>query len=244
MHGSRQEVLAVIPARGGSKGIPGKNIVGLGGKPLINWTIEAALKSTSISRTLVSTDSSEIATVAKASGAETPFIRPAELGADDVHAFHAVKHAVDWLQRHENYQPDIVFMLLPTSPLRTHEDIDAATALLIESGAPAVIGVCAASVLASLRTISEGRLKNVARRPHKNYQRQEVDPLYACNGAIFAAGREELLRHGEFHIDRAVAYVMPKTRSIDINTEDELSLAEILILGDRTSSGTKTNSGS
>src|SRR5690349_8046730 len=120
------DVLAVIPARGGSKSIPRKNLAALAGKPLIVWTIEAASASQCLTRVVVSTDDPEITAVAAAAGAEVPFVRPAELAQDETPAIEPILHAVDWLDQHEGYRPDFVMILQPTSPLRQAEDIDAA----------------------------------------------------------------------------------------------------------------------
>src|SRR5215472_8005549 len=112
------EILAMIPARGGSQGIPGKNLRPLAGRPLIAWSIAAAQQSRLVSRILVSTDDEEIAAVARAYGAEVPFIRPADLALNDTRDLPVFQHAIDWLERNEGYVPDVVVQLRPTSPLR------------------------------------------------------------------------------------------------------------------------------
>src|SRR3990170_965342 len=119
-------VLAVIPARGGSKSIPRKNIKPLGGKPLIGWTIDAALQSRMLSRVIVSTDDAEIAQAARECGAETPFLRPPELAQDDSSSISVVLHALQWLEEQEHFSPDYVLLLQPTSPFRNAHDIRAA----------------------------------------------------------------------------------------------------------------------
>ncbi len=123
-------VLAIIPARGGSKSIPKKNIYPLAGKPVIAWTIEAAKRSKKITRVIVSTDDEEIAAVAKEYGAEVPFMRPAELATDTTPDLPVFEHALAWLKEHESYEPDLVVHLWPTSPYRKDGDIDAAIELL------------------------------------------------------------------------------------------------------------------
>ncbi|HQC21081.1 MAG TPA: acylneuraminate cytidylyltransferase family protein, partial [Anaerolineaceae bacterium] len=114
----KPEVLALIPARGGSKGIPRKNIRDFGGAPLIAWSIAAALRAETVTRVIVSTDDEEIAAVAREWGAETPFLRPAELAQDDTTDYPVFRHALDWLAAHENYRPEVVVQLRPTSPVR------------------------------------------------------------------------------------------------------------------------------
>jgi len=125
------EIAAVIPARGGSKSIPRKNIKPLAGKPLIAWTIEEARKSKLVTRTIVSTDDAEIAAVARQYGAEVPFFRPAELARDDTPDTPVFAHCVAWLAEHEEYRPDMIVHLRPTGPLRTWQEIDEAIGLLV-----------------------------------------------------------------------------------------------------------------
>jgi N-acylneuraminate cytidylyltransferase len=127
---TKPEVLAVILARGGSKGIPRKNLYMIAGKPLIVWTIESALQSKKITRTIVSTDDEEIAQVARDAGAETPFMRPAELAGDTTPDLPAFQHALNWLKENENYEPDFVVQLWATSPYRPQGEIDKAVALI------------------------------------------------------------------------------------------------------------------
>lgn len=123
------EILAIIQARGGSKGIPGKNIKPLAGKPLIAWTIEAARKARSVTRTIVSTDDDDIANCAREHGADVPFLRPPELATDTAKSIGVLQHALEWLAKHERYTPDIVVQLKPTNPLRTEKLIDECVAL-------------------------------------------------------------------------------------------------------------------
>ena len=124
------EVLAIIPARGGSKSLPRKNVLPLLGKPLLAYSIEDARRSRMITRVLVSTDDAEIAQVARAAGAETPFLRPAELAGDFSVDIEYLRHALEWLAAHEHYQPDLVVTLRPTEPMRNVATIDRAIALL------------------------------------------------------------------------------------------------------------------
>jgi CMP-N-acetylneuraminic acid synthetase len=220
--------LAVIPARGGSKAIPRKNLRPLAGKPLLAWSIAAARAARLVDRVLVSTDDPEIAEAARAAGAEVPFLRPAELSGDAVHSVHAVLHALDWLQEHEGAVPDRVVMLLPTSPLRAAVDLDRAVALLQDLGAPSVVSISAAGPHGSLRWLRDGRLVPLDMDAERNFQRQEVEPLYAVNGSIYVAATSALRRHGSFHIDGTLGSVMPRRRSIDINSLEDFAMAEAL----------------
>jgi len=136
-----KQILAIITARGGSKGVPRKNIRVLGSKPLIAWTIEAALRSIDSMRLIVSTDNAEIAEVSREYGAEIPFLRPVELAGDTSTSVSAVLHAVVWLAEHENYRPDLILLLQPTSPFRSSQDIDSSLKLQRENAADAVVSV-------------------------------------------------------------------------------------------------------
>jgi CMP-N,N'-diacetyllegionaminic acid synthase len=132
---ARQEVLAIIPARGGSKGLPRKNVLPLAGHPLIAYSIQAALHSTLITRVIVSSDDEEILTISRDYGADVPFVRPATLALDDSTDYEVFTHALDWLKNHEGYIPDLVVQLRPTSPVRTVEIIDHCIARLQQSDA-------------------------------------------------------------------------------------------------------------
>ncbi|RPJ23330.1 MAG: acylneuraminate cytidylyltransferase family protein, partial [Chloroflexi bacterium] len=126
------EILAIIPARGGSKGIPRKNIRNFAGHPLIAWSIAAAKQAECVNRVVVSTDDPEIAAVARELGAETPFLRPSELAQDNTTDLPVFEHALAWLAENEGYQPDIVVQLRPTSPIRPRDCVDSAVKTLIE----------------------------------------------------------------------------------------------------------------
>lgn len=134
--------ICIIPARGASKGVNRKNIRQLGGKPLIAWTIKTSLSCSSLQRIIVSTDDLEIANIAKEYGAEVPFLRPPELAKDSTPDFPVYQHTISWLTEHENFQPDIVVWLRPTSPLRSVEDIKNAIDILVKSQADSVRSVC------------------------------------------------------------------------------------------------------
>jgi N,N'-diacetyllegionaminate synthase len=221
------KVLAVITARGGSKGIPGKNTIPLAGKPLIAWTIEAALRSRAGLRVIVSTDDEEIARVARERGAEVPFLRPSELAGDASPHIPVLTHAVNWVESHEKYRPDWVLLLQPTSPMRTADDIDAALRLAEEKQADSVIGVAPAKHPCFLMQLtSDGRLEDYMPRPEGYLPRQRVPPVYAANGAIYLVRRDVLLEKETLYTDRTFAYLMPPERSLDIDTPAELRVAE------------------
>lgn len=222
-----KDILAVIPARGGSKGIPRKNLRTLAGKPLVMYTIEAAKKSQWVSRVLVSTDDEEIKSISVTAGAEVPYLRPAELATDDVHAIEVVLHALSWLREKESYIPEVVVMLLPTSPLRRADAIDEAIKRFFMLKVPSVVSVVrCAQRLVQIRYIRGGALVPVMDLPNPNIQRQDCEPIFAVNGAIYVASPATIETFRTFHVPRAIAFEMESRHSLDIDTVDDLELAE------------------
>lgn len=219
-------VLAVVPARGGSKGIPRKNLADVAGRPLLAWTLQAALDSGVVDELIVSTDDAEIAAVARRWGASVPFLRPAELGRDEVHAVHTVLHALDWFEATHGALPELVLMLLPTSPLRRPDDIRACVELMQRRDTPAVISVTdLGKYLNNLRYLDGDALSLVDPNVDRNGQRQTQRKIHAVNGSIFAARPHLLRAHGSFHIDGACGHPMDPQHSIDINGPQDLTLA-------------------
>lgn len=156
-----KSVLAIIPARGGSKGLPGKNIKELCGKPLIAWSIEQAKSCSDIDRIVVSTDNEEIAEVAKKYGAEVPFIRPAELANDTASTIDVIFHATNWFKEHKDYRSEYILLLQPTSPLRIAEDIEGTVQMLKDKNARAVVSVCETALGNGIKKPSSSELKNI-----------------------------------------------------------------------------------
>ncbi len=224
-------ILALIPARGGSKGIPHKNIIPVAGKPLIRYTVEAALQSRYIDYVLVSTDDAEIARTAKACGAQVPFLRPAELAADTSRTVDAVIHAAETLkQSGETF--DSLVLLQPTSPLRTAEDIDGAVEKFYAGGRQAVVSVSPAEDHPILiRTIEQTpageRLKPLL-AGSSTVRRQDMPAFYRVNGCIYINAMEELNGDTSFN-DNPVPWVMEKSHSVDIDEPADLALAEYLL---------------
>lgn len=225
------ETLAVIPARGGSKGIPGKNIAFVGGRPLIAWTIEAARGASSLGRIVVSTDDEAIADVARALGAETPFLRPAELARDDTSGVPPIIHAVEWLAEHDDYKPDLIMCLQPTSPLRCSTDIDAAVGLLCDRDADSVVSVVAAERHPLwMKTMDvAGYIHDYAPSESLPARRQDLPPVYALNGAVYLTHRVQLLERGSWYGDRTVGYVMPAERSADVDSMWDLHVVDLIM---------------
>jgi CMP-N,N'-diacetyllegionaminic acid synthase len=215
------KVLGLIPARGGSRGVPRKNVRELGGKPVLAWTLEAALGCPSLDRVVVSTDDDEIADLARTYGAEVPFERPAELAADETPDLPVYRHALETLGE----DCDAVAWLRPTAPLRTADDIAAAVALL-DDGADCVRSVCEAEHSPYwMGRIHEGRL--VPLLDDVPAQRQLLPPVYRLNGAVdivrCSSVRDELFG------GTVRPYVMPLERSVDLDTELDFLLAEALL---------------
>lgn len=218
-------VLAIVPARGGSKGIPGKNIVPLGGKPLIAWTIEGGRAVAAIDRLIVSTDDEAIASVARDCGCEVPFLRPPELAQDNTAGIDVVLHALDELGHF-----DIVVLLQPTSPFRTPAHIDEAIKLLMEQHAPSVVSVAQSTKPPEwlYYTDANGRLEPMLKDREDLSRRQDSKPVFYLNGAIYVARTEWLREQGGFVGDDTVAYVMPAENSIDIDEPWDLQLADAI----------------
>jgi len=232
MQSGDRKVLGIIPARGGSKGIPRKNVRLLCGKPLIAWTIEAALNAAEIDRLAVSTDDTEIAEVAHCCGAEV-ILRPADLALDKSPNEPALLHALDTLEATDGYVPEAVALLQCTSPLRGSDIIDAGVELLFTSGADAVLTVCPMQHWYLSGAIDESGAYQAEydydRRPFS----QDMPHKYRENGALYVT-RTSLLRERRNRLGRKVhALVMDPARSIDIDTEEDFVLAAQVMHGIR-----------
>lgn len=224
-----KSVLALVPARGGSKGLPRKNVLELADRPLIAWTLAAAHQAACIDRCIVSTEDAEIAAVARAHGGEVPFMRPRELADDQAPTMDAVFHALDQLPGF-----DLVVLLQPTSPLRIADDIEQTLARMIAARAPACVSVTepAKSPYWSYRTDLRGRLVPLIDPAYARMRRQDLPPAYVLNGAVYAAQIDWLREQRSFLHPDTLAYPMPAERSLDIDTALDLHLAGLL-LGDR-----------
>ena len=225
------KIIGLITARGGSKSIPRKNIRLLAGKPLIAWTIEAALQSDGLSRVIVSTDDEEIAGVSRKWGAEVPFMRPAELAQDDSAHIPVLIHAIEWLEQVEGTTVDYLMLLQPTSPLRICQDIELAIELALDKNADSVISVCEASThpYFTRRITSDGKLRDFVPKPDGYLRRQVLPPAYAWNGAIFLVRRDILIEKQTIETEHTYAYVMPPERSLEIDTPWDLYLADLIL---------------
>ncbi len=218
------KILALIPARGSSKGIPRKNIKPIAGKPLIAWTIEAALSSQFLDAVVVSTEDEEIAEVARQWGSQVPFLRPQELAQDDTPGIDPVLHALKQLPEF-----DAMLVLQPTSPLRTTEDIDRCIGLALDLPASSVVSVSEPErhPYWMYRLGADQRLQPLIDVPPIS-RRQELPPVYAMNGALYYARTDWLWQHRTFVTNETAAYVMPPERSVDLDTLLDWKLAELL----------------
>lgn len=225
------EILGFIPARSGSKGIPKKNIYLLNGKPLIAYTIEEALKS-KVNRLIVSTDSSEIAEVSKRYGAEVPFLRPTGLAQDLSVIEDSMIDAFERLKRSEEYQPDMIVLLHPTTPLRTAKHIDESITLLLEKQADAVVSVSEPMEHPGDMVYwdSQGKMHFLLGTDFGKGQRQQYPKYFFLNGVVYVFTRENLLQNKSRFGKKTIPYVMRKIDSIDIDSMDDLLIAEAILM--------------
>jgi len=224
-------VLAVIPARGESKRLPRKNLLPLSGKPMIAWTIEAALKAACIDQIVVSTDDDEIAEVASSCGAEVPFLRPAELASDSATTDSVVAHTVESFEA-ENGCFTHICLLQPTSPLRSNIDIDASWALLKEKKARAVVSVTAAEHTPLwCNTLSDDlSMKGFLPSEKLAVRSQELPTYYRLNGAIYLFEKYFVGKMSDlYNSDGVFAFKMESEASIDVDTQIEFQLAEMIM---------------
>ncbi len=225
-------ILGVIPARGGSKSVPRKNIALLHGLPLIAYTIRAAQGSQMLTHFVVSSEDPQILAVSREYGAPAPFIRPAELATDVAPTLPVVQHAVREMEGMEGVVFDIIVLLQPTTPLRQAQDIDAALEKLIATGADSVISVCSvgANHPARMRKIENDRLVDLAiKEPKEMLRRQDLPPIYIRNGAIYAVRRQVVIEKNSMSGEICRPYIMPEERSVNVDSKLDLLLAEILL---------------
>ena len=226
---NNKKILAIIPARGGSKGIADKNIMPICGKPLIAYTIDAGLKSKYIDEIIVSTDSHAIREVAAMYGANVPFLRPEELSNDGASSIDVVLHVIDFY-KNNNKTFDYVVLLQPTSPLRTSQHIDGAIEKLLNSNETSLVSVCEADQSPILmRNIENDKLKEVISFEGKNLRRQDLPTFYILNGALYINSTDMLAHQNKFVCENTIPYVMDKESSVDIDTMLDAKLVELII---------------
>ena len=232
-----QKILALITARGGSKGLPGKNTRVLGDRPLIAWSIDAAHGARHIARTIVSTDDNAIADVARKHGAEVPCLRPAALAQDNSPHIDVVLHTLDALKSIDEYVPDALMLLQPTSPFRTSADIDSAVELARTKNAPAVVSVVETHdhPFLARRLDGGGRMSPFVPCDLGYPRRQDLPPAYALNGAIYLCRVDILRDQRTFEPPGCIGYVMPPERSLQIDTPWDFELCSLIAAAPPTS---------
>ena len=224
--------IAIIPARGGSKRLPGKNILDLNGKPLIEWTIKASLDSKYIDKTMVTTDDDAIIEVSRKAGAEVPFKRPDDISTDVAKSSDVIKHTVDFYYDSLKKKFDYIVFLQPTSPLRTSSEIDKAIEYMFQKNADAVVSVCKLEhpvEWSGILPIDMDMSKFLSRTQVK-LRGQDLPSQYRLNGAIYICNTERFLEQGCMFLDDNIyAYEMDQIDSVDIDTEADFKIAEILL---------------
>ncbi|MFY0631063.1 MAG: acylneuraminate cytidylyltransferase family protein [Flavobacteriaceae bacterium] len=216
------KIVAVIPARGGSKGIPQKNLHKVAGKPLIAWTIESAMASKLIDTIVVSSDNEEILDFSKTYNTITNIKRPLELATDSAPTEPVLRHALDELKLYEKYE--YLILLQPTSPLRDSNDIDDAITTLLASEATSLISVTQPDhhPLKSFVKDDEGYLKGLVNNQFPFMPRQELPETYQPNGAIYIVEVKEFLKNNKLFTNRTIAYNMSSEKSIDVDSLEDV----------------------
>lgn len=225
-----RNVLALIPARGGSKGLPRKNVRPLCGRPLVQWSIDTALACKEIDSVVVSTDDEQIAAVAAAAGAEVPFLRPPALSGDAAISIDVVLHALDFLESNGRVF-DIVLLLEPTSPLREASDIRLALQRMVDKGASAIVSVCRAESTHPafmFRATGQGRLESFTFNSPAGVRRQEIEPLFYLEGTLYASTVESLRDRRSFYHDDTLAYEVAKWKALEIDDIEDFQMVEAI----------------
>ena len=226
-------IVAVIPARGGSKGIPRKNLVRIAGRPLIAYAIDAARNAASVDRVLISTDDSEIADVARELGAEVPFLRPPELADDAAPMLGVLRHALAWLES-QGVAVEALVLLQPTSPLRTGRHVEEAIALFRSAPASSVVSVVEVphqfNPVSVMKLSAQGTLAPFLGDQVIATRRQDKPKAYARNGPVVLVCHPDTLRSGELYGASCLPYLMSEKDSLDIDTPQDLLLAEQALL--------------
>jgi len=229
-----KSVLAIIPARGGSKGLPRKNILNLAGRPLVGWPINAAQNSKHVDKVIVSTDDEEIARISKDQGAEVPFIRPEELASDTATSISVIEHAIEYM-KNEGYAYEYCVLLEPTSPLTEPCDIDSALNILESERerADSIVGVCrveAAHPDFDVRINQNGLVEPYIKDGFSTIgRRQDIDDLYFFEGSLYISSVVALLEQRGFYHQRTLPYIVPRWKSMEIDEVMDLICIEAII---------------
>ena len=230
-------VIAIIPARGNSKGLPGKNIKLLCGKPLIAWSIEAGLGSKYIDEVMVTTDSEDIANIARQFGASVPFIRPAKLANDTATSMDVIKHALNFYNNKLEKKFDYTVLLEPTSPLRVKDDIDNAIEQLLEnSQARAIVGICkteSQNPAFLVKKNTNNFLVGYENMDMKILRRQDVNEVYFFEGSVYVSDTVTLLTKNTFYHENTLGYEFSKWQALEIDDLDDFIMVEALMMNKR-----------
>lgn len=228
-----KSVLAIVPARGGSKGLPGKNIRELCGRPLIAWSIQAGLGSSYVDEVMVTTDSPEIASVAEAFGAVVPFLRPADLASDVATSFDVIRHVLDFYKTDLKRSFAYVVLLEPTSPLRDKQDVDGALLQLVSnSQATAITGICkteSQNPAFLVRRDAAGFISGYESTDMKVLRRQDIADVFFFEGSVYISETEALVRHKTFYHAQTMGYEVPKWKSMEIDDMDDFVMVEAMM---------------
>lgn len=227
-----KKILAIILARGGSKGLPGKNIKEICGKPLIAWSINAAKESKFIDKLMVSTDSKEILKISNKYGANVPFLRPDCLSNDLVSSFDALEHAITFCKEELNETYDYIVLLEPTSPLRTSLDIDNAIEKLIKSNADSIVGICKTEDQNPAFLIKKDNndfISSYVNSEMKSIRRQDIEDVFFFEGTIYISRTEVLLDKKTFYHENTIGYEVPKYKSLEIDDIDDFIMVEAIM---------------
>jgi CMP-N,N'-diacetyllegionaminic acid synthase len=227
-----KKILGIITARGGSKGIPGKNIKLLGGKPLIAYTINVAQKSNLITDLIVSTDDVDIADVSKKHGAVVPFMRPSELASDTAGHREVMEHGIRFMEEAKKYTYDYVVILQPTSPFRTVEDMEGTLAKLIATGADSAVSIV--QIPSNQHPIKIKKLEGDFVQPYciaeeEGTRRQDLPVAYKRSGAVYAMKRDLIVEQKRLYGETIAGYVVPAERSVDIDYPEDWLIAEYML---------------
>lgn len=226
---NNKKILAIIPSRGGSKGIPRKNIKELNGKPLIEYTINTAKKSKYIDKLIVSTEDKEIAEISEKFGADIPFLRPAELALDDTPGIDPIIHSINWFNE-KGTSFDYVICIQCTSPFRKTEQIDEAIEILERENSDSIVSVCESEVNPNwMKKVENGEMKDYLSNIPFYARRQDMPKVYRLNGAIYIAKTEFLLNNKNWYNEKTLAYLMDRLSSVDIDDMLDFKFAEFLM---------------
>ena len=227
----QKRILGLVVGRGGSKGIPRKNIRLLAGKPLIAHSVLPGKESKYIDRLIVSSDDVEIIEVAKSYGAEAPFVRPAELASDTAKALPVIQHAVQFCEEQEGKKYDFIVYLEPTGPLRIVEDIDGAIEKAVQNNADSVVGLMELEDANPVRVkkIVNGRIEPFCIPEPEGLRRQDQDKAYLRNGSVYVFRRDNVVENNSLWGNDSRPYVMPRERSVNIDEESDFLVAEYFL---------------